>query len=526
MRCIQVCVLALLLGCGPAIGGTGLPTPASPFRPEDRVVLGNFARVGAIAASFDRVFVAFPTAVGIWNPMTQRWEVPRTPPRPWMLRDVRLGIIDPVDQSLWLATANSWIHYSPNIDRWDDGPLPGTPTAIGVDQGDALGAVWFQIGGRWYRQSRIGGATVPGSPSRGLRLAPTIDDALRDAPQLRTLAPRLLTGPGMEQGRLTAVAPLPDGSGWLLGTSNLGVLRFDRMGATAPPLAHGLRGTSIGAMALLRDGIWVATDAELRSSAELAFLSLDLATTTSVDGRQPFGLPFAAARRIVPGDRELWLATDQGIVRTGLDDQRITRITESDGLPDARVLTMVQYQGGVVAATMRGLALVTADGKAERLVPGFIDPIYSLAKRGDTVWVGSARGLFAWLPGEEGFGEPEGLRLLAGARVPIRGVGYVADTLVAMTEQQLLWRDPVSGAWTPGPPLARLGRLTSLAITSDGIWVGGDGGAGFTTPSMPLLRELRVPQDLPGPVTAIAGEGSYLWIGTTEGLVRVRLQGR
>ncbi|MBK6495678.1 MAG: hypothetical protein IPG05_11370 [Gemmatimonadetes bacterium] len=65
MRRRLIAVLAALVaGCGPAIGGgAGLPSPASPFRPEDRVVLGNFARVNAIATSFDRVFVAFPTAV-------------------------------------------------------------------------------------------------------------------------------------------------------------------------------------------------------------------------------------------------------------------------------------------------------------------------------------------------------------------------------------------------------------------------------------------------------------------------------
>ena len=83
MRRRLIAVLAALVaGCGPAIGGgAGLPSPASPFRPEDRVVLGNFARVNAIATSFDRVFVAFPTADGLWRPLTQRWEVPRTPPR-------------------------------------------------------------------------------------------------------------------------------------------------------------------------------------------------------------------------------------------------------------------------------------------------------------------------------------------------------------------------------------------------------------------------------------------------------------
>ena len=528
MRRRLIAVLAALVaGCGPAIGGgAGLPSPASPFRPEDRVVLGNFARVNAIATSFDRVFVAFPTAVGLWRPLTQRWEVPRTPPRPAMLRDVRLAILDPADQSLWLGTAQGWIHYTPTLERWDEGPLPGTPTAIGVDPADGIGGAWFRIDGRWFRQARIGGATQLATPSRSLQIAPTIDDALRDVPQLRTIAPRLVTGPGLEQGRLTAAAPLADGATWLLGTSNLGVLKLDRIGASAPPLALGLRGTSVGAIALLPDGIWVATDAELRTSAELAFLPLDLSTSTSVDGAPPFGLPFAAARRIVASDRALWLATDQGVVRLTLPDRRTTRWNEVNGLPDPRTLSLVLHQGRMVAGTMRGLAEVQDDGTAERLAMRFIDPAYALLSRGDTLWVGTPFGLRAWMPGEVGLAEPEGLARLGGARVPVRGIGYVADTLVAMTESQLLWRDPLSGAWTAGPLLSGLGRLTAFAVTSDGIWVGGDRGAGFVRPMSPLLRILYAPTDLPGGVTAIASEGSYLWIGTTEGLVRLRLQGR
>jgi len=526
MRVTAAFLVALLAACAPAAGGPGLPTPATPFRAEDRVVIGDFARVMAIASSYDRVFVTFSTAVGVWHPLQQRWDVPRTPPRPGMLRDVRLAVIDPADQSLWLTTSTGWIHYAPFSERWEEGLLPGAPSLIGIDPMDGLGSVWFQIGGRWYRQSRIGGATTPGTPSSSLRIAPTIDDALRDMPQLRTIAPRLLTGPGMEQGRLTAVAPLPDNSGWLLGTTNLGVLRFDRMGATAVPLAHGLRGTAVGAIALLPDGIWVATDAERRTTAELALLSLDLATTTIVDGRPPFGLPFAAARGILPGDRQLWLATDQGVIRYGLDDQRLTRFGEGEGLPDQRVLSLAPFQRRIVAGTMRGLVEITADGEVTRLVERFIEPAYALATRGDTLWVGTPRGLLAWLPGEDGLAEPEGLRRLAGSRVPIRGLGYVADTLVAMTEEQILWRDPATGAWAPGPWLGALGRLTVFTVTSDGIWVGGNGGAGFVTPNSPLLRQLRVPSDIPGPVTAIASEGSYLWIGTVEGLVRLRLQGR
>lgn len=516
-----------LAGCGGAMGGgAGLPTPATAFRPDDRVVLGNFARVNAIAASFDRVFVAFPSAVGLWRPQTQRWEVPRTPPRPGMLRDVRLAIQDLGDQSLWLATTQGWIHYTPTIERWEEGPLPGTPTAIAVDPSDALGGAWFRIGGQWVRQSRIGGAPMPAAPSRALQIAPTIEDALRDVPQLRTIAPRLLTGPDLVQGRLTAAAPLADGNRWLLGTSNLGVLQLDRIGATAPPLALGLRGTSVGAIALEGDGIWVATDAELRSSADLAFLPLDLSSSTPIDGRPPFGLPFAAARRMVVADRTLWLGTDQGVVRITTPERRITRWGDSDGLPDPRTLSLVAHQGRMVAGTMRGLAELQDDGRALRLAPRFIDPAYALLSRGDTLWVGTPFGLRAWLSGDESLSEPEGLARFGGAHVPVRGIGYVADTLVAMTESQLLWRDPASGAWSAGPVLTGLGRLQVFTVTPDGIWVGGDRGAGFVRPTTPLLRSLQAPTDLPGSVTAIASAGSYLWIGTTEGLVRLRLQGR
>lgn len=528
IRRAWLATLVLVAGCGPAVGGSGagLPTPASASRPEDRVVLGNFARVNAIATSFDRVFVVFPTAVGLWRPLTQRWEVPRTPPRPAMLRDARLAIMDPADQSLWLGTPQGWIHYTPTVERWDEGPLPGTPTAIAVDPMDALGGAWFRIGGQWYRQSRIGGATTPATPSRSLQMAPTIDDALRDVPQLRTIAPRLVTGPDLEQGRLTAAAPLADGANWLLGTSTLGVLKLDRMGATAPPLTLGLRGSGVGAIALLPDGIWVATDAELRTTAELAFLPIDLSTSTALDGVPPFGLPFAAARRIVASERALWLATDQGVVRITLPERRTTRWNDVNGLADPRTLSLVLHQGRMVAGTLRGLSELQDDGKAERLAMRFTDPAYALLSRGDTLWVGTPFGLRAWMPGEAALAEPEGLARLGGAHVPVRGIGYVADTLVAMTESQLLWRDPMSGAWTVGPMLSGLGRLTVFTVTSDGIWVGGDRGAGFVRPATPLLRSLYLGLDLPGGVTAIASEGSFLWIGTTEGLVRLRLQGR
>lgn len=524
-RFAPLLLLISLVACGAAQSGPGIPTPASAFRPEDRVLLADFSRVNAVASAYDVAYVVFPTAIGVWRPLTGRWEVPRTPPRPGLLRGVRGATLDPGDQSLWMITDRGWVHYLPTGERWDEGVLPGSPTALGTDPMDPRGGIWVRLGGSWYFQPRIG-AAMPGSPSAALRLAPTVDDALRDLPALRALAPRLLTGQGLEQGQFTSAAPLPDGSGWLLGTTNRGVLKVDRMGMAGTPLPLGLRGTMVGALALDATGIWAATDADRWPSAELAHLSRDLASTTLVEGREPFGLPFAAARKILLGERVVWLGTDQGVLRVAVDGHQTTRWSESDGLPDARVLALASHQGRIVAATMRGLIEISPSDVVTRIAPRLIEPSYALLSRGDTLWVGTGRGLLAWMPGEAGLAEPEGLTRLVGARVPIRGIGYVADTLVALTDRELLWRDPMNGAWTAGPPFAGIGRVNTFTFTDDGIWIGGEAGAGFARPTTGLLRRLSVPVDLPGPVTAITVEAEYLWVGTTMGLVRIRMERR
>src|SRR5688500_4409031 len=104
------------------------PTFAQSFtrdwRPEDRTVLGDFSRVNAIATSSDRVFITSPAGVLIWNPQFQRWEGSFDPPSRGMLDGVFTGLADPLDNSLWLARADGWVHYQPDIQLWDQGAVP------------------------------------------------------------------------------------------------------------------------------------------------------------------------------------------------------------------------------------------------------------------------------------------------------------------------------------------------------------------------------------------------------------------
>jgi hypothetical protein len=52
-----------------------------------------------------------------------------------------------------------------------------------------------------------------------------------------------------------------------------------------------------------------------RGGAGLALVSESLDRTTWLAGNEVFGLGADGIRRIVPGERVLWLATDRGVVR-------------------------------------------------------------------------------------------------------------------------------------------------------------------------------------------------------------------
>jgi hypothetical protein len=80
------------------------------WRPEDRTVVGDFSRVTAIATSSDRVFIASPTGLLIWNPQFQRWEGSIEPPDRGLLARVFPALADPLDNSLWLARPDGWVH--------------------------------------------------------------------------------------------------------------------------------------------------------------------------------------------------------------------------------------------------------------------------------------------------------------------------------------------------------------------------------------------------------------------------------
>ena len=502
------------------------PTAAQSFsrdwRPEDRTVIGDFSRINAIAASSDRVYIVSPSAVLIWDPQFRRWEGSFDPPNPSLLSRVFTGLADPLDNSLWLARPDGWVHYQPDIQLWDQGVVPDGVMAIAFDQDNPGAGLYIRTRRDWQLLPRIGTVPLPAQPPARPVVAASVDQAVRSNPSLQANAAAILTDSRLRNVRYTAAARAFDNRGWYLGTSGVGALYVDDGAALPQRLNFGLPSDRVGAVFSWPGGVWVGTNRTPLTDASLTFVAGDLSEFRSLPGPSARGAPFDHVRELAGQGRSLWAATDLGVARVNPADGRIELVDDSRGLPDSRVNAIASRGGRITVGTARGVARIGDSLTVERIAPSYNDPAYAVFPAGDSVWVGTPSGALLSLPGLGGLVRPEGLASPS-FQTPVVDFATLGDTLVALTRDGLLWRDPKTRRWTQGPNLsALLGRLRRLVPNADGFWVAGDQALGFVRLNTPPLRPLR-DGDLPGVINDLAVDDTYLWVATDRGLVRFRL---
>ena len=350
-----------------------------------------------------------------------------------------------------------------------------------------------------------------------------IDDVLRSTPSLQANAAQILVDPRLGVARYTAAARSFDNLGWFIGTSGVGPAvpagrrRASRAHAVRAPLAGGR-----GRLRLARrrvgghqSNLAVRARGDLRRARPQAFPG-------------PSG---PAGVRACPSPKcggssgqgsALWAATDRGLARIATGDGRVDLLDQTRGLPDGVVYAVVSRQGRLTVGTRRGLVRVDDSLRVERLVPRFADPVLAVFPTGDSVWVGTQRGLLLALPGQQDVVRPSALAA-ASFQVPVVALASLGDTVVALTRDEMLWRNPSTANWTLGPNLsALLGALVAFAPDGPGFWVAGERGVAFARLASPPIRPLRE-GDLPGDSNDLTVDAEYLWVATDGGLVRFRL---
>ncbi len=497
-------------------------SPSRDWRPEDRTVIGDFSRITSIATSIDRVYVTSPTAMVIWQPQFQTWAGPYQPPNPATLSGVFAALIDPLDQSLWLARPTGWVHYQPDLQLWDEGSVSEGVVTIAFDGADPVGGLSVLTRGGWYLLPRGGLVPMPGRPPAQPIRPTSLEEALRRAPTLQTNASAFLLDSRMRTVRLTTAARSFDNQGWYVGTSGLGLFYLPDVAVIPERVPFGLPSPFVGAVMSWPGGVWAATNRTTQTDAAFTFVESELREFRTVRGLPATGTPFNRVLELAGRDKSLWAATDFGLARVDPGEARIELLDERGGLPDSRVFDVASRQGRIVVGTAHGVARMDDSLRMTPVAPRFVDAAYAVFPAGDSVWVGTRLGVLLAVPGQQNLVRPRGLAS-ASLQEPVLGLSTLGDTLVALTRDHMLWRDPRTQAWSIGPNLSGLlGRLRRFAPDGPGHWVAGERGVGFVRLGGPPVRALR-DGDLPGPVNDLAVDRDHLWVATEEGLVRFRL---
>ena len=525
--------------------GSGSSGPLGGFgRRDERQRIGSFSNVQAVAVSRRYVFAAGSSGIAIYDRVMNSWLPPLT--RDDGLNDQQITVLagDPVEDALWLGVPGGVIMYRPLTEQLQRTIVTGVPDLIAFDRtgtGDAM----VRAGGEWTRISRVGIATPMMRPplANALILPRTLNDLYTQFPTLRTQPSLLLRGQASDRPLRTvqiisgAASPERASEVWL-GTAGDGLFRLDPAFMQSTPLPYGLMEPGVGALALAADGVWAAGLGQAFDRGGLSFVGSDLQRFRWIDGTITVPLVGVRGRSLVTRASRAWLGTDRGLVRVRLDGaQAMQSWGVLDGLPDERVLSVATRDDGVWAGTVRGLAYVSDSsdtrnvrtrGVGVRLLDNM--PVHALQFTGDTLWMGTEAGLMAIATPNGAVGgvvsRPVGND--PALRRPVRALAWSDSVLLAATDDAVLRLAPRGGVEPVRVDLldVRLvGRVTRVAIDERTMWLAGTDGVVIVSRRDRATRVLRVPGDLPGAVLDIAADRDYLWLGTPQGLIRLRRRG-
>jgi ligand-binding sensor domain-containing protein len=491
------------------------------------VLVTDFSVVDAVAASPWTVYVATRRGLLLYDRRAGVWGTPVTSLDGFPAARVRVALADPAGNAVWLGTDDGWARYDADLLRWDAGVTVGGVTNLMLDARDAASGVFMRDQAGWRflpRGAQLGVAGMPLPPPER-RVEPLdVRVALAAAPAAEALRAQVLTDPQLRVHRFTAAARSEDGGDWFFGTDGLGLVRFDATMGQWEPLAFTLLGPGVGALAAGLDGVWAASAARFGARSGVTWVPEDLSSTTLLEPPAGSGFGSGSVRRLLAAAGALWVATDAGLFRLDPASGRAHRFDLADGLPSEEVRSLAPAPDGVWVGTRRGLVVVAGDRVTR--VGGFDRPVLSLLAVRETLWVGGGDGLGLVPPGGAQPVVPPAVQAEPALRAPVVALARTGDTIVALLEDQVAWRDAATGRWTVERPRVALGTLTSAAgdVAAGGVWLGGMIGLAWWDVARGVYRRLDVPGDLPAPVRDVAVAGSWVWVATDSGLVRLRAE--
>jgi len=546
-------LLAAASGCAGVQASPGGAAISRSVGRDDRLVVRAHDDVFGVAASARFVYARSSGGLVTYDRVFERWLEPSSQvtealqeagaPR---ARFMAIAA-DPVEEAVWIGVPGAVVIHRPRVEQVVRVPVVGEPEFIAFARGGD-GNAYVRSAGQWVRVSRAGFATpLPEGPGRvSLVPPPQLEAVYARHPALRAQLPFLLRDAdgGALAARITSAAVAPDRPSevWV-GTFGDGLWQVDANFMQARPVVYGVDDEDIGALALGADGVWSAGQGRARTFG-LSFVPDGLQQFARRPHRAFGNTSGMRVHQLAVRGTVAWLATDRGLWRLPLDERgaALTRWGVAQGLPDEQVLAVLPRTEGTWVGTRRGLAFVPEAEDtvgASTLQPlGFEgEPVRALAQVGEQLYVGTASGLY---------------------RRDARPVGAAAQRVVGMLPRPvsaLAWHDSVllvvsasaahllavgvdgrvRGAVSRDDArqdsaaglelvVAAVGVPVRAHVDARSIWIAGSSGvlAWRRDRLLDAPRLLRADAELPALVTDIVLGDTWAWVGTREGVVRVR----
>jgi ligand-binding sensor domain-containing protein len=486
------------------------------------------------------VYIAGQWGIAAFDRDFERWLAPVAfEPSYGVLRRTVIAA-DPVEEGAWVASGGTLLYYRPSMHDVMRGAVPGEVYGFYFDVRDPSVGAYLRTSSGWMVATRTGlvspvsASRVPSSTTAG---ASSLGEVYSAYPSLRGALPLLTRDADLRSWNVLSAAKSPDRDEIWLGTAGGGLFRVDPLFLKSEQIPFGPLQTGTGALARDSAGVWMAgMDAGgAIAHAGLAHASADLqswrwlaspAISRSLAGARAFALS-------VRGER-LWVGTDRGVV--AIDATRpesALRWSATSGLPGDRVYDVAASDAGAWVAADGGLAFVASDasdraarGESVRTIRGASVRAYSLLLAGDTLWVGSASGLFL-VRGASPDSLPRSVNVRDAARLerPVYALAASDSLVAAATDRELLVIDVAAATLIPrfdAVNIAPVSPVTAIAMDPRTIWLAGPGGVLVVTRASGAARLIAAPGAIPAEARDIVLDRDFAWVATARGVVRLR----
>lgn len=225
-------------------------------------------------------------------------------------------------------------------------------------------------------------------------------------------------------------------------------------------------------------------------------------------------------------ERNVWIGTDQGLVRMDKRTSRFQSYTQFEGIYGEQVIALLPIKNNLLIGTDRGVSVfdLARDSIYSANSPDMRGrPIYAFAIRDRSIYAGTENGVITL-----DWGASQWRRLspstsfLTGAVYDLQVVDSILFTAGDDGVAVINLNDGSERIYDCNTRF-RNAELTALLVHNGILWVGGSSGLFRLNPRTGNWYRYTTSDGLASQrVTGLVGDGEYIWIGTDQGATRFR----